>query len=43
MLSRFIAKKLEEVSKNEKIEESFFFYPLHGVLNALTNAIYEQD
>ncbi|MBF6597959.1 MAG: hypothetical protein ITF98_07005 [Fermentimonas sp.] len=37
-----IDKKLEEVSKDDKIEESFFFYPLNGVLNALTNAIFQQ-
>jgi hypothetical protein len=38
-----IENKLKEVSKDEKIEESFFFYPLHGILNALSNAIFEQN
>lgn len=34
-------RKLEEVSKEDKIEETLFFYPLNGVLNALAAAIYD--
>ena len=35
--------KKEEVSKNDEIEETFFFYPLTGMLHALSNKIFEKQ
>ena len=36
-------QKLDEVSKEDKIEETMFFYPLSGILNNLIYKIYEQE
>jgi hypothetical protein len=36
-----LTQKLAEVSLDDLIEETFFFYPLNGMLHALCNAIYE--
>lgn len=38
-----ISLKLKEVSDADIIEEPLFFYPLNGVLIALSNAIYEHQ
>jgi hypothetical protein len=37
-----LKQKLAEVSKEDTVEESLFFYPLHGMLNALARAIAEK-
>ncbi len=36
-----LRQKLSEVNQNDKIEETMFFYPLSGMLNALTDKICE--
>lgn len=36
-------QKLQEVSEQDYIEESLFFYPLVGVLNALSTAIFNNN
>jgi len=36
-------RKLKEVDKEDFVEETLFFYPLHGMLNALSAAICEQE
>jgi hypothetical protein len=38
-----ISQKLKEVSPDDPIEETFFFYPLIGMLTALSEAIYSQS
>jgi len=38
--SKGLNQKLQEVSIKQPIEETFFFYPLVGLLNALSNEIY---
>ena len=40
--SKGLELKLKEVSDDDAIEETFFFYPLNGMLNALSIAIYER-
>lgn len=35
-------QKLEEVSFKQPVEETFFFYPIVGLINVLSNEIYEQ-
>ena len=35
--------KRQEVSDNDVIEETMFFYPLNGMLNALISAIYKKN
>ena len=35
--------KRQEVSDNDVIEETMFFYPLRGMLNALISAIYKKN
>lgn len=35
--------KRQEVSDNDAIEETMFFYPLNGMLNALISAIYKKN
>ena len=35
--------KRQEVSDNDVIEETMFFYPLNGILNALISAIYRKN
>lgn len=40
-LEKGIAQRIEESSKQDKIEETFFYYPIKGVLNAISLAIYE--
>lgn len=35
--------KRQEVSNNDAIEETLFFYPLNGMLNALISAIYKMN
>lgn len=35
--------KKKEVSKDDEIEETFFFYPLTGMLHALSNKIFEKQ
>ena len=35
--------KRQEVSDNDVIEETLFFYPLNGMLNALISAIYKKN
>ena len=35
--------KLKEVDLEDTVEETMFFYPLHGALNALAAAICEQE
>jgi hypothetical protein len=37
-----LENKRKEVSNSDVIEETLFFYPLNGMLNALTTAIYQQ-
>lgn len=39
-LDKGIALRNEESETEDKIEETFFFYPIKGVLNALASAIY---
>lgn len=36
-----LLQKLSEVNKEDKVEETMFFYPLSGLLNALTDRICE--
>lgn len=38
-----LENKKKEVSDNDIIEETFFFYPLSGMLNALISAIYKKN
>lgn len=38
-----LEKKRKEVSDNDIIEETLFFYPLKGMLNALISAIYKKN
>ena len=38
-----LEKKKMEVSDNDVIEETLFFYPLNGMLNALISAIYKKN
>lgn len=38
-----LENKKKEVSDNDIIEETFFFYPLSGMLNALISAIYNKN
>lgn len=38
-----LENKKKEVSDNDIIEETFFFYPLSGMLNALVSAIYKKN
>lgn len=38
-----LEKKKKEVSDNDIIEETLFFYPLNGMLNALISAIYKKN
>ena len=40
-LEKGIALRKEESEAESKIEETFFFYPIKGVLNAISSAIYE--
>ena len=40
-LDKGIASRLEESEPDEKIEETFFFYPIKGVLNALSAEIFK--
>jgi arginine deiminase len=40
-LDKGIALRKEESEAQNKIEETFFFYPIKGVLNAISSAIYE--
>lgn len=40
-LEKGIAQRREEAEGQDKIEETFFFYPIKGALNALSQAIYE--
>lgn len=40
-LEKGIAQRMEESQQSDKIEETFFFYPIKGVLNALSSEIYE--
>ena len=40
-LNKGIALRIEESEAQNKIEETFFFYPIKGVLNAISSAIYE--
>jgi len=40
-LEKGIALRQEESEVQDKIEETFFFYPIKGVLNALASAIYD--
>ena len=40
-LEKGIAQRIEESSMQDKIEETFFYYPIKGVLNAISLAIYE--
>ena len=40
-LEKGIALRQEESEAQDKIEETFFFYPIKGVLNALASAIYD--
>ena len=40
-LEKGIAQRREEAEGQDKIEETFFFYPIKGVLNVLSQAIYE--
>ena len=35
--------KRQEVTNNDVIEETMFFYPLSGMLNALISAIYKKN
>jgi hypothetical protein len=38
-----LKRKLKETKETDKIEETLFFYPLHGMLNALSNAICDKN
>ena len=38
-----LENKKKDVSDNDKIEETLFFYPLSGMLNALISAIYKKN
>jgi hypothetical protein len=38
-----LEKKRKEISDNDIIEETLFFYPLNGMLNALISAIYKNN
>lgn len=40
-LEKGIAQRMEESLQSDKIEETFFFYPIKGVLNALSSEIFE--
>ena len=40
-LEKGIAQRREEAEGQDRIEETFFFYPIKGVLNVLSQAIYE--
>lgn len=40
-LDKGIALRKEESEAQNKIEETFFFYPIKGVLNAISSAIFE--
>jgi hypothetical protein len=37
-----LKQKLSEVHKSDTIEETMFFYPLNGMLNALSVAIHDR-
>jgi len=36
-------QKLEEVSKETVVEETLFFYPLHGIINSLAKVLNEEE
>jgi hypothetical protein len=38
-----LSRKLKETKETDIIEETLFFYPLHGMLNALSNAICDKN
>jgi hypothetical protein len=38
-----LEQKLSDASPNDPIEETFFFYPLNGMINALSMAIYNNE
>jgi hypothetical protein len=38
-VTRGLEQKYRETQKTKQVEETFFFYPLYGMLNALSNAI----
>ena len=40
-LEKGIAQRMEESQQSDKIEETLFFYPIKGVLNALSSEIYD--
>lgn len=40
-LEKGIAQRMEESQQSDKIEETLFFYPIKGVLNALSTEIYD--
>lgn len=42
-LKNGLEKKRREVSASDRVEETLFFYPLSGVLNALITAIYKMN
>jgi hypothetical protein len=41
--SKGMEQKLKEVSKDDVIEETMFFYPLVGMINELSNVIFENN
>ena len=38
-----LENKKKDISDNDRIEETLFFYPLSGMLNALISAIYKKN
>lgn len=40
-LDKGIAQRQEETEEDDVIEETFFFYPIKGVLQSMSNEIYK--
>lgn len=41
-LEKGISQRMEEAETNDMIEETFFYYPIKGVLNAISAEIYNE-
>lgn len=41
-LEKGISQRKEETENNDMIEETFFFYPIKGVLSAISAEIYKE-
>ena len=40
-LEKGLSQRSDEVNVNDKIEETFFFYPIKGVLQSISNEIFK--